>query len=533
VSDAHYHNIMPSLMQDIERETIEFEAHVLGNPFLPPEENQYNARKLEQHCHSISVIIANLFKTPGVRYYHFGEMRKNDARQADLRVFNTNSHGVTLSRTSRISGNPPGRLYLKAGLTHGLGPLPGMLGTTPVVIPPTPGVVVAYIIFENQKIAEILRQGVDPVDLYDELERRGVQWRTDFVFCEPYRFGVDHESRQRVLRDVELAIGDRKPIFESYHMVFELPHVPDDEMWWALKMAIRMKEMRFQRDWGDQTRHELAAEHAKVKGLITLNHEFKNTLGESGWELLYDTLGRNGARAYETPEFQQRVVTMLGNMIWLRGLCHAIRALSRGKEDLLDDWLSTPVSDASNFRVLYQDSIQHLVDVVMTYNCDSGRGRLRVAYLTEDDDLQDCELRERQTIHHGGVVLDLERLKFPPLRSKGRDGHAPIVTLASFIMEPCRNAVSYVTQNHDRLFPRAFIAIRIARDHDGVAVQIANPVLQPSDGLECHSMRILTSLAAELCLARLEPPRTLKTSKGLILVNTVVLTPHLLNQRNV
>ena len=162
----YYERLIKSLTQEVERETITFEANVVGTPFLLPK-NTDSPRMLQRHCAALDGLLAEYLD-----YQHTGWMAKTDTKGVAFQIFEySQSVGPKLdSFPNPRSGVDSARVLLKSALVKGLRPASKLLGTTPRMMPRMPGVLIAYIVFMDNTIIQMINDGVGALDLFDTME---------------------------------------------------------------------------------------------------------------------------------------------------------------------------------------------------------------------------------------------------------------------------------------------------------------------------------------------------------------------------
>jgi hypothetical protein len=518
-----------ALTTGIENESICFESHVFGKPFLPKDSVESD-KVFSRYCAEIDSFLA-----PGEKLQHYCWMGSTKTLSSSVFL----EHGPEFEER-RISlgrkfNNPLLKRVIPA-ITRGR-----IWGITAVSTPslvPEEGILIlsAYLVFHDEQFEELQneKRELSDHDMINFWRGGPWDWKNRFIYCRTFALPAlstihSPEVADEVIRDLIFYSAKKSLVFESYHLISGFPPEMTISSADCKLQVLRLRTMQFQREWGQREK----VSEAKKEALLTIGHEFKNALEETLWlQLLRDIV--SGRSSYEDVKTQQRIERCLSHLLWPQSLAVVIRSVAKFEEGdkLRTKWLDKEALPFKPTEVLsqFKESIRYLINYIVSRysesNANDESDPIKVVEASE------TELNEPATFEDlarraeapplSEKFLDVERLFFPPLRLDGSEGYAPAFAIVSLLVEPIRNACKYVTKQRAHL-PAGFIAWSVSAADDGVDVLLVNPIAENDQMPHVVSTGLVSRLGGWLGIGSIS-----SKGPGKVMVS---LRPHLLKKQ--
>lgn len=516
----------------LENESICFESHVFGKPFLPKDSAE-SLKVFSRHCTEI-----NSFLAPGTKLQHHCWM--GSTKSLSSAVFLEHGPGYANSQI-RIGVNFSNILDHRVIPAIRKGRVWGIDAVNAPYLVPEEGILVlsVYLVFHDEQFEKILSENENLNDdaLIYFWREKPRDWKTQFIFCHTFALPApsytDSPEAVEVSTKLRNFSENKSLVFQSYHLMFGFPKETTALPVPHKLQVLRLRSMQFQREWGQREK----VSEAKKEALLTIGHEFKNALEETGWaKLLRDLL--SGRRSYEQVETQQRIQLCLSHLLWAQSLAAIIRSVAKFEEGdkLRNKWLDHESLDSfkpADVSPQYRESIRYLINYIVNRYSESDPNNecdpIEVVETTETELAKPMTAKIIQDLARRAEIppasekfLDVERLIFPPLRLDGTDEYAPAFAIVSLLVEPIRNAYKYVAKQRAQL-PARFIAWSVSPTNDGIDVFLVNPVVENDQMPDVVSTELISRLAGWLGIGSISSKR-----HGQVMVS---LRPHMLKKQ--
>lgn len=518
-----------ALIRCIERDTLRFEGRVYGSPFIPHKDPRHEAL-LRRYCSEIDDLIGSQFP---LRHFLWMGAHVRESMEELCYLDHGAVRGWDVKTEMKVGTS---QKYLHSALKTGIYIDPRNFGMTPPMFKGWPLLLLVYVVFRGENVDRALAGTDINTDLLRHFKDLPFEWQKEFLLCKVIKIPSDKSLKEhkKAAQELDDSLRFRTVQFQAYHIILSpkddglLETVPPH-----LVQVIRSNVMQFQREWADRAEEDkirARAANERKEGLLTLNHELKNSLDESNWQPLQFDLQAQGPTAFQDPEIQKRIMYTLDHLMWPQALTHVIRAASKAgtNSPLRPRWLpqGTTGFDATSAVEDYRRSIGYLARYMIASNRDARSSPVKLIEASEADLIQGSLSRlGRRAEVPRPEHLDIQLLRFPPLLQQGDDGNAPTFTLVSLFAEPFRNAVRYVSQNSSA-FDHVFVAVCVRASGDQIEVDIVNPIVS-KDSVPClSSTRLVGDYARWLNIGQITEPTFLVDENQHFVRFTVVFTPH-------